>query len=116
MFKLSCALFAITLFFLGCKADQRFSRDDKNIVLKTNDRFIIALPENHVNGENWVLAQDFDTAQLDYINSFFVKEKDADQVQFQFRGTTSGAIQLHFKLIRFKDSVDFHQVNIQFKD
>jgi Chagasin family peptidase inhibitor I42 len=102
------------VFLLGCSQDKAFTISDKTINIKSSDKFVIELDEDHSNGENWMLTEDFDPNQLQYTKSVFIKSdnKGKGKVKLYFEALSTANINLHFKLIRYKDSVDAHQIHL----
>jgi predicted secreted protein len=110
-------LCCISLLIGACSSDKVFQKADKAIVLKTNENFIIELEENHANGETWAITENFDQNNLLYVKSAFQKStKDGSgKVQFFFETKANAQLDLQFKLIRYKDLVDVHTVNLTIK-
>jgi hypothetical protein len=101
----------------SCSKTKIFSKADNQIEMLSNNTFQIELPENHTNGENWVIIQDFDAEKLAYNKSNFVNidGKGNGKVTFYFESLLPSNIQLKFKLIQYKDSVAVHAVNLKIK-
>jgi hypothetical protein len=107
-------LLSLFIFLLGCAQDKTFTISEKAINVKSSEKFVVELEEDHGNGENWMLTEDFDPAQLEYTKSVFIKSNDKGKgkVKLYFAALSTADIKLHFKLIRYKDSVAAHQINL----
>ncbi len=110
-------LCCFSLLIVACSSDKVFNKTDKAIVLKTSENFIIELEENHSNGETWAITENFDQNNLLYVKSAFQKstKEGNGKVQFFFETKAISKLDLQFKLIRYKDSVDAHIVNLTIK-
>jgi hypothetical protein len=104
----------LIVFLLGCSENKTFTISDKSINLKTSEKFIVELEEDHSNGENWMLTEDFNPEQLEYTKSAFIKsdDKGKGKVKLYFETLSTANINLHFKLIRYKDSVAAYQIHL----
>jgi hypothetical protein len=111
-FKILALLLFIFLF--GCNENRVFTISDKTINIKSSEKFVVELEEDHGNGENWMLIEDFNPEQLEYTKSAFAKSdnKGKGKLKLFFKALSSAEVSLHFKLIRYKDSVAAHQINL----
>jgi Chagasin family peptidase inhibitor I42 len=107
-------LLLLLLFLLGCAQDKTFTISDKAINVKASEKFLVELEEDHSNGENWMLSEDFNPEQLEYTKSVFIKsdDKGKGKVKLYFEALSTANIDLHFKLVRYKDSAAAHQIHL----
>lgn len=72
--------------------------------LKPGEKFTIELPENHTTGYLWQLEKSYNSEQVDYMNS--VWHGNDKGVYFNFKTSEKGKTELHFSLIKYKDTLD----------
>jgi hypothetical protein len=97
-------LLFLSIAIIGCKRTTINGLNTPNYELNLNEKFSIQFPEDHRKGETWQPTELTQQSIVEYNQS--VWEGNEKGVNFLYKATETGSIQLQFKKLSYNQITD----------
>ena len=101
-------------FFSNCRLPEIKLEAPAVNTVKKGAKFRINLPENHIEGYNWQLKQDFDKRVVRSLNE--VWHGNEKGIDFNLQAHDTGRVTLLFTLRKYTDTASYKRFNIHIAD